>query len=320
MDEKVVLFYGEDSFYIKSKINQVIKKYDLDEYNTSFYDMDEVLVQEAINDAMTIPFMSEQKVIICQNARFLGTEKEKKSLNHDLDALAAYIQNPTDETIFIVAAPVPKLDERKAIVKLFKQHKTVECKLKSSQDLASWAKRQVGNMSMRIDDDALDEFIRRVAHSTEFAYLEMRKLLLYADDFDRIDKATIDKVITKNIEDNVYEITNALLKRDHQKALRVYHDLILYSEDPLRILSTIVNKYREMLHVRLLLDQGKNQSEIQEHYRVSSGRAYYMVQNAKTVSLDQLKDHLKHLERLDYHIKTGRVDKKVGLELFILST
>jgi DNA polymerase III subunit delta len=318
--EQVILFYGEDTFYIKSKINQIIKQYEVDEYNIAYYDLDETLLTEAINDAMTIPFMSDHKVIICQNARFLGTEKLKKALDHDIDLLAQYLKNPAETTVLIVSAPVSSLDDRKAIVKQLKTHKVVECKLKSGKDLVSWAKRQVGNLSMTIDPDALDEFIKRVAHSTEFAYLEMKKLLLYAQDKNHIDIEMIKKVITKNIEDNVYEITNALLARNQQKALAVYHDLVLYSEDPLRILSTIINKYRELLHVKILLNDGKNQQAIQDYYNVSSGRAYYMVQNAKFVNLENIKEHLLNLEKLDYHIKTGRVDKKIGLELFILST
>ncbi|MFP4286599.1 MAG: DNA polymerase III subunit delta [Candidatus Izemoplasmataceae bacterium] len=320
MNEQIILFYGEDTFYIKSKINQLIKQYEVDEYNLASYDLDDVAITDAINDALTIPFMSDKKIVIAQNARFLGNEKLKKAIDHDLDLLANYLNNPSEETIFILTAPIARLDERKAITKLLKKHKVVECKLKSGQDLVSWAKRQIGNQSMSIADDALDEFIKRVKHSTEFAYLEMRKLLLYAHDLEHIDLNIIKKVITKNVEDNVYEITNALLERNHKKALEVYHDLILYSEDPLRILSTLINKYREMLHVRTLLDLGKTQSDIQSAFEVSSGRAYYMVQNAKTARLDQIKEYLSHLEKLDYHIKIGRIDKKIALELFILST
>jgi DNA polymerase-3 subunit delta len=318
--DQVILFYGEDTFYIKSKINQLIKQYDVDDYNLATYDLDETPLTNAINDALTIPFMSEKKIVIAQNARFLGTEKVKKAIDHDIDLLANYLDNPSSETLLILTAPLNKLDERKAIMKKLRQFKVSECKLKSGNDLVSWAKRQIGNQSMSIDQDALDEFINRVKHSTEFAYLEMRKLLLYAHDVNHIDLAMIKKVITKNVEDNVYEITNALLERNHQKALEVYQDLILYSEDPFRILGTLINKYREMLHVRTLLDSGKNQADIQALFEVSSGRAYYMVQNAKTARLDQIKEYLSHLEKLDYHIKIGRIDKKMALELFILST
>ena len=320
MSERVILFYGEDTFYIKSKVNQIIKKYDVDDFNTTTYDLEESLLQDALNDAMTIPFMSDRKVIICSNASFLGSEKPKKALNHNIDMLANYLDKPAEETILIITVPIAQLDSRKAIVKQLKKHSVVECKLKTSQDLITWARRQVGNTSMTIDQDALNEFIKRVEHSTEFAYLEMKKLLLYCNGLDHIDLSIVKKVITKNIEDNVYEITNALLARNHRKALEVYHDLVLYSEDPLRILNIIIHKYREMLHVRTLLDQGHDQQAIQEYYNVTSGRAYYMVQNAKSVNLAKLKEHLVHLEKLDYHIKTGVMDKKLALELFILST
>ncbi len=319
MDKHVILYYGEDSFFIKSKIKQTIQKYDFDDFNITYYDLEDVELNDAINDAMTIPFMSEKKLIVCQNAHFLGKEKTKKASTKDTKLLLEYLQNPTDTTLLIITTPVASLDEKNPLVKSLKMHTVVECKLVAAKDLVSWARRQVGNMSMHIDDAALKEFVKRVQHSTEFAYLEMKKLLMYAHDTNHIDLAMVERVITKNIEDNIYEITNALLEKNTQKALSVYHDLVLYSEDPLRILNTIIHKYREILHVKTLLEDGKNQQDIQEYYRVSSGRAYYMVQNARAVDMENVKEHLRHLERLDYHIKTGRVDKKTGLELFILS-
>ena len=137
---------------------------------------------------------------------------------------------------------------------------------------------------------------------------------------DYIDINTIKKVITKNVEDNVYEITNNILENKQSKALEIYNDLIQHSEDPLRILGILVNKYREILHVKLLLKDNKDQAAIAKYYRCSSGRAYYMVKNAKSVNMSTVKKHLRKLEEIDYKIKTGQLDKKIGLELFILGT
>ncbi len=320
MSERAILYYGEDTFQIRTKIQQIIKKYDVDEFNTTMYDLDETPLSDALTDAMTMPFMSDMKIVVCHNARFLGTEHVKTELKHDTDMLAKYLQHPPDTAVLLISAPVTKIDTKHPLYNLFKKHKIVECQQKSGKDLESWARRQVGNLSMKIDNDALKEFVRRVEHSTGFAYLEMKKLLLYATGRDRIDMETVEAVITKNIEDNIYEITNALLVRDHRKALSIYRDLLYRSEDPLRILNVIIHKYREMLHVRALLDEGKDRQAVQDHYRVSSGRAYYMVRNAQAVRMDKLKEHLEHLETLDHRIKTGRIDKKLALELFILST
>jgi DNA polymerase-3 subunit delta len=232
-----------------------------------------------------------------------------------------YINNPFEETVLIITAPYSKLDERKAITKALKgKAEVVFCEPMKKVDLTSWIRRQLGKQGIKIDKKAMDEFLKRVENNTQIAVNEMKKLLLYAEGMDYIYIDTIKKVITKNVEDNVYEITNNILENKRSEALEIYNDLIMHSEDPLRILGILVNKYREILLVKLLLKDGKDQSGVAAHYRCSSGRAYYMVKNARSVNMGTVKKHLIRLEELDHQIKSGRIDKKIGIELFILGT
>jgi len=322
MSEAVIVFYGEDTFYIKSKINQLLKKHEIDAFNMTRYDLEETKLSDAINDARTIPFMSEKKMVVMKNAHFLSTDKKKaKTFDHPTAHLSEYLDAPTPETILIITVPHAKLDMRNSLVKTIKDnYQMVECKLKGPQDLLAWARRQVANAGLKINDRALKLFVDRVKHSTELAFMEMRKLLFYAKDDNHIDEETVKKVITKNVEDNVYDITGAILNKQPSKAIEVYRDLINYSEDPLRILNIIITKYREMLQVKTLLEDGGDQDKVQQYFHVKSGRAYYMTQNAKGASRHVIEEHLTHLEQLDYSIKSGRIDKKHAVELFILST
>jgi len=321
MEKQIYLVHGGDSFIVKSKMKSIIAKYDIDDFNINIYDAEEGNISNAINDASTIPFMSDQKIVIIKNAYFLTTEKLKKEINQDIAALVRYIDNPVKETILIITAPYPKLDERKAITKALKgKAEVVFCESMKKVDLTSWIRRQLGKQGIRIDKLAMDEFLKRVENNTQVAVNEMKKLLLYSEGMDYIYIDTIKKVITKNIEDNVYEITNNILENKRSEALEIYNDLIMHSEDPLRILGILVNKYREILQVKLLLKDGKDQAGVATHYRCSSGRAYYMVKNAKSVKMDTVKRHLLSLEELDYQIKSGRINKKIGIELFILGT
>lgn len=321
MDKLVYLFHGSDRFIIKSKINNLINKYKVDDFNVSNYDMEETNVKNAINDASTIPFMSDKKIIVLRNSYFLSTEKPKKVLDHDVDALKRYLDNPVQETILIIAAPYSKIDDRKAITKEIKKiAEVVKCEPLKEADSSNWIKRQLGKNSITIDSDALNEFLKRVENNTEVLVNETSKLLSYSEDMNHIDINTIKKVITKNVEDNVYEITNMILENKQGRALEIYNDLVMHSEDPLRILGILVNKYREILHVKYLVQQGKDKSEIARYYNASAGRAYYMMKNASSVKLGVVKKHLKKLEVLDYQIKSGQINKRTGLELFILST
>jgi len=321
MEKQVYLFHGSDTFIIKSKINNLINKYDVDDFNVTNYDMEEVNVKDAINDASTIPFMSEKKIVVLRNTYFISTEKPKKEIKHDLDALKRYLDNPVQETILILAAPYSKLDERKAITKeLKKVAEAVKCEPLKEVDSSNWIKRQLGKNNTTIDRDALTEFLKRVENNTEVLVSETQKLLNFSEGMHNVDLETIKKVITKNVEDNVYEITNMILDNKQGRALEIYNDLVMHSEDPLRILGILVNKYREILHVKYLVKQGKDKSEIAKYYNASAGRAYYMMKNASSVKLPVVKKHLKKLEEIDYQIKSGQIDKRTGLELFILST
>ncbi len=320
MQPNIQLFYGEDDFHIRNKVNQLIRKLGVDDFNVTTYDLEETPIEEAVNDAMTIPFMSEWKVVVAKNAWFLSTRKVNKQPEHNRGYLGEYLENPTEETLFILTVPSAKLDNRSQLVKTLKhQAEVTECRLKSAQDLSAWIKRQLANAGVNIERDALAEFVRRIQGSTEMAYSETRKLLLYAEGMASIDKDIVKRVVTRNVEENVYEITNALLEGNHRRALEVYRDLTAYSEDPLRVLGVVVGKYREMMQVKTLLEKGYSQDDVQHHYNVKSGRAYYMVQNAKQVSRDRIEKHLKQLEDLDYSIKSGRLEKRLALELFILN-
>ncbi len=322
MSEQIHLFFGLDYYIIKQKTNQLIVRHDIDDFNVTTYDMEESNVEEAVNDASTIPFMANHKMVIIKNAYFLSNEyKPKKEINHNLDALKRYIDNPSFETILVVQAPYRKLDERRAITKLLKGHANVEeCTPLNEQDLRSWVRRQLGKHSIAIDADALNEIITRVENNTEVLVSEVTKLVFYAADLTKVDLDMVKRVITKNVEDNVYEITNSLLANQPGRALEIYNDLIMHSEDPLRILGILVNKYREILHTKLLLKSGKDKAAIADYFNATSGRTYYIMKNARSVRTEVVEEQLRKLEELDYQIKTGQIDKKIGLELFILGT
>lgn len=213
MEKQIYLFHGPDTFIIKSKTNQIINKFNVDEFNITVYDADETNIKNAINDAQTIPFMSLKKIIIIKNCYFLTNEKVRKEIKHDVDSLSRYLENPVEETVLILTAPYAKLDDRKAITKVVKNKANViKCDPMKQVDLASWVRRQLGKNNIKIERPALEEFLKRVEHNTEVAVTEMKKLILYAYDMNYVDLDTIKRVITKNVEDNVYEITNNILE------------------------------------------------------------------------------------------------------------
>ena len=68
----------------------------------------------------------------------------------------------------------------------------------------------------------------------------------------------------------------------------------------------------------MLINAHKSKDEIAEYFKVKPGRAYYMIQAAKKISDNSLTNILERISELDFNIKSGKIDKKLGLQLFIL--
>jgi len=80
------------------------------------------------------------------------------------------------------------------------------------------------------------------------------------------------------------------------------------------IIAMIGRTFRDLLTTLKLLKSGYKQHDIAQFYNVSDGRAYYMVKDAKTFEETDLANYVKKMADLDYQIKSGQIDKNIGLE------
>jgi DNA polymerase-3 subunit delta len=318
--KNITVYYGADTFFIKNKIKQNIQVLGLDEFNVTHYDCEEDLLENALADAATVPFMSDHKMVVIHNAYFLAPKSSLK-LQHHLPALKQYLEHPVSETYLILTVPEQSLDKKQALVKkLLEVAEVIEAKKQTAEDLGAWIRRQLSKNGLSIDADAFTELLRRVGFNSEVAFLEVRKLLLYAQDLNHISKGIIEEVITRNVEDNVFEILNAIHRQDKAFALKLYQDLVVQGEDPLRILALMIRQYREMRTTLSLVQEGADETRVQHHFNVSRGRAFFMLKNVQHTHFSKVDEQLRYLQSLDEKIKTGQVDKKLAAELFILAT
>src|SRR5699024_6014435 len=124
----VLLIYGAESFFIQNLREELIKKLKIDEENISYYDLEEVPIEEVIGDAETYPFFAEKKLIIASNPIFLRAKPPKLPFEHHLEALDTYLDNPVDYSTLVFIAPYEKIDSRKKITKKINKNGLVaEC-------------------------------------------------------------------------------------------------------------------------------------------------------------------------------------------------
>ncbi len=120
----IYLLYGNERFLIEEK-RKTLMGHDIDDIDINIYDMTEFPIEIALEDAETLPFLSDRRIVIVKNPFFLTSEKKLASqteVEHDLKRLEQYLENPSPYATVIFEAPYAKLDERKKIVKLLKKN------------------------------------------------------------------------------------------------------------------------------------------------------------------------------------------------------
>ncbi len=319
VDQMMFLLSGTDNFLIRQNTDAIIDRFKIGHDDIEIYDMEEILVQAAVENAMTIPFLSEKKAVVLTNASFLSAIKIQKPLDHNLSVLENYVKNPNPSTVLIVQAPYDRLDRRQNLTKTILDHmELIECNPETNEDIFQQIKDQLSRHDLKIDANSLQVFVSRVGGDRGNMFHELDKLIDYAQGKDQVTADMIKEVVYRNPEDHVYQLVNAIINDDRQMLIHIFNDLLEANIDPVWILKTIATKVQEILYTKELLRLEYKFEDIMKYFSANKGRTYFIIKNANSVSNQRMEDLLAKLEKLDSDIKTGKIYKQIGLELFIM--
>lgn len=313
----IYLIYGNEEYLIKAELNKILDNLNVSNDNIIKYNLDESTIGDILLEVSTVSMFSDKKIVICENSNFL-TSESKKEINDEIDSLTKYINNPFEDVYLIFIVKNEKLDERKKIVKdLKKVSKVLMCNRVDDHNLNNYVYNYFKDNGYDIDMSLVRLIKDKVKYDLSNIINECDKLMYYKDTNKKITKEDIENVITENIEDNVFSLTDAILNKDTNKKIKIYKDLLLMGEEPIKLIAMIANQFRLLLQVKLMVKNDYKQNEmatiIKEHpYRVK------LALNSN-YSINEITDNIKKLYKLDYDIKTGNIDKNFGLELYLLS-
>ena len=313
MQELIYIFKGKNSYLIQEAIDMKIKAYDIDPFNINRYDLIENNSDDVLEELQTVSLFSEKKIVIVKHIEEIDQLSERK-----FKIWEKYFKNPNPEVILLVNLNVDINISKRVENLLYSYAYVNEIKDLDKTEYPDFVKKRIEEDGYTMNKQAIDMLLERTDFEFNLLHQELTKLKIYKIDEKVINEQDVLSLVPKNLEDNIFELTNAMIDNNQAKMLEIYEDLMRQNEDPLRILNFISNKLRELFHARLLLNKGYGKSEIANHFNYSSGRTYYLMKNASTVTADQLQKQLQKLTELDYEIKSGLKNKKLGLELYLL--
>lgn len=315
----VYLLVGEEAYYVDETISKLRAALGGEDGEYAQFDCAEQPVDFVIDEADTIPFFSDRKLVVARNASFLrATEKGKEKIEHDLSRLEAWLEHPTEQCVTVFVAPYEKLDERKKVTKLMKKHAILlEAAQLKDHDLAVWIQQEIAAQQGRITDDAVGKLIEMVGANMLQLRLEIEKLLLFVEG-DVIDAHVVENLVAKTLEHDAFKLLNAYLARDIVTAVTIYHDLLRQKEEPIMLVGLLASNIRTMNHVYYLEKKGYHPQQIAKQLKLHPYRVKLMIENRRRPTEERLLKALHRLAEVDLKLKTTGGNRERHLELFLI--
>lgn len=309
------VLYGEESYRLKKTLKTIISKYIQDEsdLNLVTYDAATSDMEVILEDAMTIPFFQDYKVIVVYHANFLSTNNDT---GIDPNVLSDYVDHPMDSTVLILVGDFQKLDSRKKIVKRIKESwKVLEFKKLDELAKQTYVREELKNRKISINDAGFQELLRRLPLDMESIQRELEKLELYGED---ITYDVITHLVTRPLEDNVFDLVHAVVEKDKRKAFQIYRDLCVVNTDAIYLIALLSSQFRFLFQVKTLMNQGRSKEDIVTELHAHPYRVKLAMNDVSRLSNSYLMQMLAKLATLDQQLKAGLIDKKMGFELFLI--
>lgn len=284
--------------------------------NLAQFDMREVPLSVAIDDARSVPFFGYKRVVFIEQAMFLTGETTKGKIEHHVEDLITYIQHPEPQTVLVIMAPFEKLDGRKKVTKLLKERATyLSFGDFSGRDLQQMIQNDVAQADYKIEPQALQSLIRLTDMSVTNAMNELRKLKLYTLQTKVIRDQDVNELVIRTLSQNVFDLIDNLLHQNLRQAVELYHDLLLSGEEPLRLLGAMLGQFRLLLQVKV---SKKSEQGTATALKVHPYRVKLAKKTSRRYSYKALASAYIGLVQMEKELKTTSKSPEMLFELFIL--
>ena len=205
---------GDEDYFIDEVMEYAEKKILTEseaEFNqTVFYGKDANWA-DIVNACRRYPMFAERQVVLLKEAQQMK----------DVDKLESYVENPLPSTILVVSYKGKTLDGRQKFSKLIKKKGEVFLSKKIYENqLPGWINSYLQTTGFTIKPKAMALLVDHIGNDLSRIVNEIEKLSLNLTE-KNITEDDIEKFIGISKEYNIFELQNALSRKDQAKAIRI---------------------------------------------------------------------------------------------------
>lgn len=235
--DKLYLLEGDNEYLIEKELAKIIPK----DTEVIEFDLEESSILDVIETLDTYDMFLKQKIVIAKNPNFYQNVDD----NFPTNKYIKYLEHPSDNILIIITN---KINNRLKLAKdTLKYFKKIEIK---ELNPITFIKENIKDYKM--DNLTINYFINRVGNNYHEIYQELSKLKEYKLDDKTITKEDIENITKKNFDDTIFDLIDAILKKDKVKVFDLYNYFISNGTEVFQILVLLSNQIRLIYNVKVL--------------------------------------------------------------------
>lgn len=302
----IIFLYGQDSYRIGQKLKEIVEGYKAKNpsgFNLVNFDLSENKLEDFLETVKSSSLILEKKLIIAKNI-FLNKDQSESILKF----LKSQDMGQRDDIILVIIHPGDSLKNKLFEYLTKKPNQFQNFKLLKEYEIKNWAKKQLNSFEIDLTGEALDFLVLNCDRDLWRLDGEIRKVADYKIR-GVISKSQVEELLIQNAEHNIFELTDALLKKNKKKALLALHKAMDNGEKPTELLGLLAWQARNLLRFKT----GANPASLNLHPFVLGK----LKESEKIFSIEELNAFLSKIIDLDLAFKTTNLNEKTALSLLI---
>jgi DNA polymerase-3 subunit delta len=324
------LLHGSDDFRIRERVREIASEITADgeslEGNVTTFDGRSVLPGELLAAVMAVPFLGAHRLVVVEGllaaiGEARGGGRRKKTDDDPLAPWSAAAKTlgapggmPETTTLVLVEGELKKTNAAFSIFAPISR--VVELGPLDTQALSEWMKATAARHGATLAGRSIPALAQLIGPDLWVLETEIAKLAAYAGG-EPIEPEMIAELVTAAQETKVWEVGEALVVGDEERALRAMRRLVADGE-PIPIISSLVTRqFRQLVIVKDMRERGARADDVVRAAGIPPFRLSAIGALANRYSWPLLRQTYARLLEADLSVKRGLQDDQSALQLLV---
>lgn len=307
----VYFFYGAENYFKNQALDIIFSKYvtsQTSSFNRDIFYGDDGDAAKIVNTVLTIPMMSEKRVVVVKNYQRLSQPGKELILK--------YCKQPVSQTILVLVAE--EIDFRNKIYSSLRNFaECIECKPPYDNQVPMYISQFSEKRGKKISLAAINLLQSKSGNSLGELISQVEKLISYTGDKEIISEDDVEKLVGISRNYNIFQLRDAIGDRRISESLTILRRMIEMGESPVYIVSSLTSFFTVLIRARELIRKRIPRSDMAKQLGVHPYFLDATIRQAKSYTDSEINTSFVLLLEADKNLKISYQKAKIVMEILV---